>query len=36
MCDKCLNEISDDVETIEGEALDEQLFDDEGNPVEDS
>jgi hypothetical protein len=34
MCDECLSTISD-VPTVEGEGTDEELFDDEGNPVED-
>lgn len=34
MCDKCLSEISD-LETIDGEGTDEDLFDDEGNPLDD-
>lgn len=37
MCDKCLSTIVDeyDLETIEGEAQDEDLFDDDGSPAED-
>jgi hypothetical protein len=35
MCDTCLVTISDDVETVEGEGTDEDLFDNDGNPVED-
>jgi len=36
MCDKCLNEIVDDydIEVVEGNAEDEELFDDDGNPTE--
>ncbi len=34
MCNQCLSEISE-VETIEGAGEDDQLFDDDGNPVED-
>ena len=34
MCNTCLGTISDDVETVEGQAEDEELFDDDGNPVE--
>lgn len=32
-CDKCLNEIAD-IETVDGEGTDDELFDDDGNPVE--
>jgi hypothetical protein len=35
MCDRCLSEIREEgLETVEGEAEDEQLFDEDGNPVE--
>lgn len=35
MCDKCLNTISDEgIDTIDGEGDDEDLFDEDGNPVE--
>jgi hypothetical protein len=34
MCDGCLSEISDDVNTVEGEGQDEDLFDDDGNPID--
>lgn len=36
MCDKCLKTLTDDydIETVEGEGVDEDLFDDEGNPRE--
>jgi hypothetical protein len=33
MCDKCLGTISD-IDTVEGEGTDEDLFDDDGNPIE--
>jgi len=33
MCNTCLGTISDDVETVEGEAQDEDLFDDDGSPI---
>lgn len=38
MCDKCLNEIVDDydLEVVEGNADDEDLFDEDGNPKEDT
>lgn len=37
MCDKCLNEIVDyDLDTVDGEACDEDLFDANGDPVEDT
>lgn len=32
MCDECLSTISD-IDTIEGEGNDEELFDDDGNPI---
>lgn len=33
MCNACLGEIQDeDLETIEGQAEDDDLFDDDGNP----
>jgi hypothetical protein len=35
MCTACLSEISDDVETVEGESQDEELFDDDGNALDD-
>lgn len=35
MCDKCLQAISDqELETVDGEGQDEDLFDDDGNPLE--
>jgi hypothetical protein len=34
MCNTCLGTIAE-VDTIEGEATDEDLFDDDGNPRED-
>lgn len=34
MCDTCLSEIAD-IPTVEGEGGEDELFDDEGNPVED-
>lgn len=34
MCDGCLATIAD-VETVDGEGVDEELFDDDGNPIED-
>lgn len=34
MCDECLSTISD-IPTVEGEGADDELFDDDGNPVED-
>jgi hypothetical protein len=34
MCNTCLGTIDDSVETVEGEAVDEELFDDLGNPLE--
>jgi hypothetical protein len=33
MCNVCLGTITE-VDTIEGEATDEDLFDEEGNPLE--
>ena len=33
MCDHCLGTISDEVDTVEGVAEDEELFDDYGNPI---
>jgi hypothetical protein len=38
MCDGCLGTIVDDydIETVEGEVEDDQLFDDDGNPIEES
>lgn len=33
MCDRCISDISD-IDTIEGEGVDEDLFDAEGNPIE--
>lgn len=38
MCDKCLTEIDDGsvyAATVEGEGVDDELFDDDGNLVED-
>ena len=35
MCDGCLSTISDDVETVEGEGTDDELFDEDGNPKDD-
>lgn len=37
LCDVCLGTIVDeyDLDTIDGEAQDEDLFDDDGNPEED-
>lgn len=34
MCDACLSTITE-IETIEGEVTDEDLFDEDGNPIED-
>ena len=36
MCSPCLSTITDNefTETVEGEGQDEELFDDEGNPIE--
>lgn len=35
MCDKCLSEISDqEIDTVEGEGEDGDLFDEDGNPKE--
>ena len=36
MCDRCLGEILDDndLETVEGQAEDDELFDEDGNPME--
>jgi hypothetical protein len=34
MCDQCIKEITG-VETVDGEGKDEELFDDDGNPIED-
>ena len=35
MCNECLTTIAD-VETVDGEGTDEELFDDEGNPLEET
>ncbi len=32
MCNGCLGEISDDVDTVDGDNPEEELFDDDGNP----
>jgi hypothetical protein len=34
MCDECLSTITE-IETVEGEAQDEELFDEDGFPIED-
>jgi hypothetical protein len=34
MCNTCLGTIAE-VDTVEGEATDEDLFDNDGNPIED-
>jgi hypothetical protein len=33
MCDGCISTISD-IDTVEGEGADEDMFDEEGNPLE--
>jgi hypothetical protein len=33
MCDECLRTIAD-VETVDGEGTDDELFDEEGNPID--
>jgi hypothetical protein len=35
MCNECLSTISEEVETVEGEGNDEDLFDDDGEPIQD-
>ena len=34
MCNPCLGTIDDSVETVEGMAQDDDLFDDNGNPLD--
>lgn len=35
MCNSCLNSIAEeDIETVDGVVMDDQLFDEEGNPRE--
>lgn len=33
MCDQCLSEIAE-IDTVDGEGSDEDLFDDDGNPTD--